>query len=282
MTSPTNLQEGRGPLSNPGRTAEEMTQQVQVLPGASHMQQHRHLEDDHNHVRKTHNARGDTGKKGRQTLRVKLNRTLMASFKGPPEQSDHNHTDGRGHIDGDKAAEEYDVIVLSTHGTPAFCSTHLERELLVPEAPEAVLSALAVGGLRVQQRVGLAQLPATAPVVLQQLGQLVALLPGQSAELGGTHLNALQPRPQTSSGLPNTQLLQREGLQRNTPGGVTQSTSCKLGGEDSCSGSASTAGPFSLFFTSSWQSLIPGPSSSAGSEGHRAGYRAGALGALAI
>lgn len=65
-----------------------------------------------------------------------------------------------------------------------------------------------------KQCVRLGQLSTAAPVILKKFGQFVVLLSGKSTELCSTHFNALQPGSQTSTGLPNTQLLQRERLQK--------------------------------------------------------------------
>ena len=73
-------------------------------------------------------------------------------------------------------------------------------------------------------------------------------------------------------------VLGNSGYNLHLDSSLTDSRGCKLGGEDSCSGSANTAGPFSPFFTASSQSCSMGPSSSAGREG----YSAGALGAFVI
>ena len=90
--------------------------------------------------------------------------------------------------------------------------THLQGELFVPEAPQAALRALAVGGERVQLRVGLGQLTSAAPVALQQLRQGVALLTRRRAEEARARLRSLQPGAQPPRRLPRPQLLQGEGL----------------------------------------------------------------------
>lgn len=72
-----------------------------------------------------------------------------------------------------------------------FPLSHLKCKLLISEAPETILCALAVRGLCMELCVRLGELSTTAPVVLQQFGQFMVLLPGQSTELGCTYFNPL-------------------------------------------------------------------------------------------
>ena len=108
------------------------------------------------------------------------------------------------------------IAACSSWSPPQRCGTDLQGELLVPEAPQPVLGALAVRRLRVQLRVRLGELSAAAPVVLQQLGELVAVRLRRAAELGRARLHAAQPRLQPAARLPHTKLLQGEGLDTPT------------------------------------------------------------------